>query len=113
MLGKNCSVASPTPEGYDMSHSEQSETPRDPPSAESQQESLPVDESNDEVCSSTDGSGSDSGSGSTSESSDGDDSELVFSVPETPLQKLVISAPQTKPNWKSVRDLELPHIDQK
>ena len=113
MLGENCPVASPTPEGSDMSHSEQSETPQDPPSAESQQESLPVDESNDEVCSSTDGSGSDSGPGSTSESSDGDDSELVSSVPETPLQKPVISAPQTKPNFKSVRDLELPHIDQK
>ena len=39
MLGENCPVASPTPEGSDMSSSEQNETSRDPRSAGSQQES--------------------------------------------------------------------------
>ena len=48
MLGENCPVAPPTLEGSDISHSEQSETPQDPP-AESQQKSLSVDESNDEI----------------------------------------------------------------
>ena len=113
MFVENCPVASPTPDESGLPYSEQSETPWDPPSAESQQESLSVDESNDEDCSSADGSGGDSDSGSTSKSSDEDDSELLSSVPETLLQKQIISAPQTKPNLKSMRDVELPHIDQK
>ena len=54
MLGENCPVVSPSPEGSDMSCTEQSGTPRDPeridpftenqPSAESQQESTPIEE---------------------------------------------------------------------
>ena len=42
----------------------------------------------------TEESGDDSSSGSTSASDDEDDSERVSSVPETPLQKPVTSAPQ-------------------
>ena len=90
-----------------MSYTEQSETPRDPertdpsaenqPSAESQQESPFIEEIPERGNSSTDESGEDSNSGSTSASSDGDDSDLVSSVPETPSKKPVISKPQANP----------------
>ena len=87
--------------------------------------------------SSTDGTGDDSDSGSTSESSDEDGSELVSSVPETPLQKPVTSASQknlaenqhsndstkstqlsetrsiTETNKKSLGDFKIPHFDGK
>ena len=93
MLGENCPVASPTPEGSDMSSSEQNETSRGPPSAGSQQESSASEERSD-GCSLTEESGDDSSSGSTSVPGDGDDSERVSSVPETPLEKTVASTPQ-------------------
>ena len=107
MLGENCPVVSPTPEGSDMSNIEQSEAPRDSlapekpdssvetqSSAESQQELSPVEERTDGENSSTERTGADSDSGSASESSDEDGSELVSSVPETPLQKPVSSTSQ-------------------
>ena len=123
MLGENCPVASPTPEGSDMSSSEQNETSRGPPSAGSQQESSASEERSDgnpqqessaseersdgnpqqessaseersDGCSLTEESGDDSSSGSTSVPGDGDDSERVSSVPQTPLQKTVASTPQ-------------------
>ena len=95
MLGENDPVASPTPEGSDMSCTEQSETPRDSMtpeksdpsvenqlSADSRQEPSPIKGRTDGEDSSTDETGGDSDSGSTSESSYEDDSELVSSVPE-------------------------------
>ena len=107
MLGENCPVVSPTPEGSDMSNIEQSEARRDSlapekhdssvetqSSAESQQELSPVEERTDGENSSTERTGADSDSGSASESSDEDGSELVSSVPETPLQKPVSSTSQ-------------------
>ena len=107
MLGENSPVVSPTPEGSDISNIEQSEAPRDSlapekpdssvetqSSAESQQESPPVEEKTDGENPSTEGTGADSDSGSASESSDEDGSELVSSVPETPLQKPVSSTSQ-------------------
>ena len=107
MLDENCLVVSPTPEGSDMSCTEQSETPRDPertdpsaenqPPAESQEESPLIDKGPEKGNSSTDESGEDSNSGSTSASSDGDDSDLVSSVPKTPPKKPVISKPQGNP----------------
>ena len=110
MLGKNCLLVSPTPEQSDMSYNQQNETSRasktpqkavhsakNQPSAESQQELSSTEDKPDGDDSLTDGSGEDSGSGSTSEPRDEDDSELVSSVPETPLQKIVTSTSQTKP----------------
>ena len=108
MLGENCPVVSPTPEGSDMSCTEQSGTPRDPeridpstkhePSAESQQESTPIEERLENGNSSTDESGEDSDSESTSASSDGDDSDLGSSMPEAPSKKPVISRLQATPS---------------
>ena len=110
MIGENCPVASPTPEGSVMSCTEQSETPQDSMapekpdpsvknqlSAESRQESSSTKERTDGENSSTEETGNDSDLGSTSESSDEDDFELVSSVPETPSQKPVTSNSQTKP----------------
>ena len=110
MLGENCPVVSPTPEGSDMSYTEQSETPEDSktpektdpsvenqPSAESRQEMSSTEKGSDGENSSTDETGDDSDSGSTSESNNEDGSALVSSVPETPLQKTVTSTSQTKP----------------
>ena len=110
MLGENCPVASPTPEGSVMSCTEQSEIPQDSMapekpdpsvknqlSAESREESSSTKERTDGENPSTDETGNDSDSGSTSESNDEDDSELVSSVPETPSQKPVTSTSQTKP----------------
>ena len=94
MLGENCPVASPIPEGSDISCSEQNETSQDPPSAGSQQKSS-VSEERSDGCSSAEESGDDSSSESTSTSEDDDDSEQVSSVPETPLQRS--SAPQKNP----------------
>ena len=107
MLGENCPVVSPTPEDYDMSNIEQSEAPRDKlapekpdssletqSSTESQQELSTVEERTDGKNSSTEGTGTDSDSGSASESSDEDGSELVSSVPETPLREPVSSTSQ-------------------
>ena len=121
MLGENCPVVSPTPEGSDMSYTEQSETPRDnksaekadpsvenQPSAGSGQEMSSIEERIDGDDSSTDGTGDDSDSESTSELSDEDGSELGSSVPETPLQKPVAPAPKTnlasKPKPSSVEN---------
>ena len=141
MLGVNCPVVSPTPEGSDMSCTEQSETPRDSktpekddpsvknqPSVESRQEMSSIEERTDGEDSWTDGTGNDS----DSDSSDGDGSDLAFSVPETPLQKPVTSASQmnlaenqssndsTKNiqvsdtrTMKSLRDFKIPHLDRK
>ena len=61
------------------------------------------------------------------ESNDGDGSELVPSVPETPLQKPVVSAPQGNPvensqdltniktvrRFRTLRDIDLPYFDGK
>ena len=47
MLGENCPVASPIPEGSDISCSEQNETSQDPPSAGSQQKSSVSEERSD------------------------------------------------------------------
>ena len=110
MLGGNCPVVSPTPEGSDMSYTEQSETPGDSktpektdpsfenqPSAESRQEMSSIEEGTDGENLSTDETSDDSDSRSTSESNDKGGSELVSSVLETPLQKPVTSTSQTKP----------------
>ena len=110
MLGENCPVVPPTLEGSDMSYTEQSEIPGDSkipektdpsvenqPPAESRQEMSSIEEGTDGENSSTDETGDDSDSGSTPESNDEDGSELVSSVPETPLQKPVTSTSQTKP----------------
>ena len=138
-----------------MSYTEQNETPRDnktpekidlsvenQPFVESRHESLSIQERTDGENSSTDGTGVDSDSGSTSESRDEDGSELVSSVPETPLQKPVTSTPHTnltsksnpssvenkksnvstkiiqqpgsqKPKLKSLRDFKTPYLDRK
>ena len=96
MFGEDCPVALPTPEGSDMSCSKQNETSQDPPSAGSQQKPLASEEIGD-GCSSAEESGDDSSSGSTSPSGDEDVSERGSSVPETPLQKPVASAPQENP----------------
>ena len=122
MLGENCPVATPTPEGSDMSCSERNETPQNPPSADCQQESQAGEERGDE-CSSAESSGDGSSSGSSSGSEDGDDSELVPSVPETLLQKPVATAPQKDPanrtkstitNQRTVRHLRtLRSMDQR
>ena len=107
-----------------MSCSEQNETPEDSPSAGSQQESQVNEERGDE-CSSTGSSGGGSSSGSSSESNDGDDSELVPFVPETPLQKPVASTHQKKSvensqdltnkktvrRFRTLRDIDLPHFN--
>ena len=93
MLGENCPVASPTPEGSDMSCSEQNETSQDPPSADSHQKSSASEEEGD-GSSSAEESGGGSDSESTSTSGNDVSSERVSSVPETPLQKPVTSAPQ-------------------
>ena len=119
MLGENCSVATPTREGSDMSVSEQNETPQDSPSADSQQESQ-INEERGDGCSSAGSSGDGSSSGLSSESNDGGGSELVPSVPETPLQKPVVSTPQKNPvkdpdvtNKRTVRKFKtLRNIDQ-
>ena len=105
MLGENCPVVSPTSEDFDMSYTEQSETPRDnktpektdssvgnQPPAESRQESSSVEEELGEDGSSTDGTGGDSDSGLSSASSEEDGSVSVSSVPETPLKKPITSA---------------------
>ena len=96
ILGEDCPVASPIPEGSDMSCSEQNGTSQDPPSAGSQQKPL-VSEEMDNRCSSVEESGDDCSSGSTLTSGDEDVSERGSSVPETPLQKPVASAPQENP----------------
>ena len=96
MLGENCPVATPTPEGSDMSCSEQNETSQDPPSAGSQQKSSDSEERGD-GSSSAEESGGDSTSESTSTSRDDVGSERVASVPETPLQRPVASTPQKNP----------------
>ena len=71
MLGENCPVAMPTPEGSNMSHSEQSETLQDSPSAGSQQESRFNKERSDgpSLTGSSDGGAS---SGLSPESNEGD-----------------------------------------
>ena len=74
MLDGDCPVAPPTPEGSDMSCSEQNETSQDPPSAGSQEKPLASEEMGD-GCSSAEESGDDSSSGSTSTSEDEDVSE--------------------------------------
>ena len=102
MLGENCPVAMPTPEGFDMSCSEQNETSQDPPSAGSQQKSSDSEERGD-GCSSAEASGGGSSSESTSTSGDGIDSEQVASVPETPLRKPVASTPQNNPGKRTTR----------
>ena len=91
MLGENCPVASPTPEGSVMSCTEQSGTPQDSMtpekpdpsvenqlSVESRHESSSTKERTDGKNSSMDETGNDSDSGSTSKSSDEDDSELCL-----------------------------------
>ena len=107
MLGENCPVATPTPKDSHMSFFEQSEAPRESlasekphssvetqSSAEPKQESLPIEERTDGENSTTEETGTDSVSGSASGSSNEVDSELVSSVPETPLQKPVSSTSQ-------------------
>ena len=107
MLGENCPVATPTPKDSHMSFIEHSKTPRESlasekpysfvetqSSAESQQESLPIEERTDGENSTTEETDTDSVSGSASGSSNEVDSELVSSAPETPLQKPVSSTSQ-------------------
>ena len=92
MLGKNCPVVSPTPEGSDMSYTEQSETPgvsKTPEKTDPSVENQPSAESRQEMSSIE--------SGTTSESNDEDGFALVSSVPEIPLQKPVTSTSETKP----------------
>lgn len=62
--------------------------------ADAQQKSSSASEERSDGCSSMEESGGGSSSGSTCEPDNGDDSKLVSSVPETPLQKPVISASQ-------------------
>ena len=100
MLGESCPVVAPTSEDFDMSNIEQSEPPRDKLTPEKPDSSVvsqsstetrgglsTIEEKTGEDDSSTEESGTGSDSGSTSEPSDEDDSELVSSVPETPLRK--------------------------
>ena len=106
MLGENCPAATPTLEGSDKSNSEQNETSRDSPFAGSQQKFSASEERGD-VCSSAEESGDDSSSGLTSASGDDNNSERVFSVPETPMQKPVASAPQK--NFANRTDMNKTH----
>ena len=93
----------------ELSCSERSETSQNPPPP-------PANEERSDVCSSEEISGDGSSSGSTSESDNGDDSELVPSVPETPLQKPVATAPQKNPPNTSTQTKPLngnPAVNQK
>ena len=147
MLGESCPVVAPTSEDFDMPNIEQSEPPRDKltpekpnssvvsqSSTETRGELSTIEEKTGEDDSSTEESGTGSDSGPTSEPSDEDGSELVSSVPETPLRKPASSSSrknlvqkaQVNPdsasannppplenqklatNKKSLRDFELP-----
>ena len=124
MLGENCPMATPTPEGSNMSHSEQNETPQDSPPARSQQESRFNKERSDEpsLTGSSDGGAS---SGLSPESNEGDGSERVPSVPDDPSQRLVVSSPPRTPtnpgevnkkpvrSFKTLRDIDLPFFNRK
>ena len=119
MLGENCPVATPTPEGSSMSHPEQNETPQDSSPAGSQQESRINEERSDES-SSARSSGGGSVSGLSPESNKGDGSERVPSVPDDPSQRMVVSSPPRTPinpdkankkpvkRFKTLRDIDLP-----
>ena len=119
MLGENCPVATPTPEGSSMSHSEQTKTPQDSSPARSQQESRINEERSDES-SSAGLSGGGSSSGLSPESNEGDGSERVPSVPDDPSQRLLVSSPTRTPidpdeankkpfkSFKTLRDIDLP-----
>ena len=119
MLGENCPVAMPTPEGSNMSHSEQSETPQDSSPAGSQQESR-INEERSEEFSSAGLSGGGSSSGLSPEFNEGDGSERVPSVPDDLSQRLVVSSPPRTPinpdeahkkpvkSLKTLRDIDLP-----
>ena len=119
MLGENCPVAAPTPEGSSMSHSEQSETPQDSSPAGSQQESR-INEERSEEFSSAGLSGGGSSSGLSPEFNEGDGSERVPSVPDVPSQRMIVSSPPRTPinpdkankkpvkRFKTLRDIDLP-----
>ena len=119
MLGENCPVATPTPEGSNMFHSEQSETPQDSSPAWSQQESRVNEERSDES-SSAGSSGGGSSSGLSPESNEGDGSEQEPSVPDDLSQRLIVSSPPKTPinpdeankkpvkSFRTLRDIDLP-----
>ena len=124
MLGENCPVATPTPEGSSMSHSEQSETPQDSSPAGSQQESR-INEERSEEFSSAGLSGGGSSSGLSPEFNEGDGSERVPSVPDDPSQRMIVSSPPRTPinpdkankkpvkRSKTLRDIDLPCFNRK